>query len=404
MQRFPILFLIVCAWFVLENRPVSANGMLSVPAAPHHGVRAEWEGTKWGNAQFGEIVPCTDIERQVVILNPEIVLGEPLMIRIALRSLSPGIKRELSGKFDFSNDLQALIYPPEGYKPYRYPGLKLGATVPNSVVEFETQSVFRLTQTMAMDDETITGAAFDLPGEYTIRILLACNSPYGENPQSEMGTFKITVKEPTGDDEKALDILSEDYTIFKFFQLRGAGPGEHLMLSSRQKTLLERLVQEAPEAALRPHALLILADYEIKFGDWKKGEEILLQVDEQYQNSPFEDLARINRLKAYIQKGMIDEGKEYFLDIWQDPYLTTLAFPRTMYWGPYVSRISNYNASGQWMIMKNPQMEPESIKDEGTMGALSEAYGVDEETLRNLGLDPNSPAMQLDPTEFRKVE
>src|SRR5690606_8300538 len=95
------------------------------------------------------------------------------------------------------------------------------SNVPTAVIELQWPEPVRFDFRMAWDQETVTGAAFDTPGEYVLRIGHTCRLKDAPPQKLLMGDFKITVLPPEGDDRKALDILDE-FHIFKAFQIRSS--------------------------------------------------------------------------------------------------------------------------------------------------------------------------------------
>ena len=254
-----LTLLITMAAAVPAQETALANKVLDTPAASPLGIMKGRTPAQFAEPQLGPATECGNIRRQFAVMNPVIVRGEPLIVRMLLEVIDPDDKAEFQAQLNFGADLKAVIYPPEG-QPYEFLGRQLGTNIPTSVVQMNDFERFRMDVRLAMDSETISGSAFDIEGEYRIRFILMCSEEKELPRPQEMGVFNVKVLPAEGDDAKALEIL-DDYTIFEALQANTAVYGRRELLSEENVRQLSRLVSEAPKAALRPYAMMLLADY-----------------------------------------------------------------------------------------------------------------------------------------------
>lgn len=326
----------------------SISSLLTPPGMP-----------SFASPQVGPVVECDGVERQFVLLNPTIVQGEPVIFRLFLRSQRPTGKVEFKARMVFGADLNITVFPPNGGRPYDYMGLQLGTVTPNSVLEFDGFRDFRYDIRMASDENSVTGAAFDMPGEHRLSVMLVCRPMSGEPAPMNHGVFTLNVKPATGDDAKALQVLSEDYKIYEFLHLRGAGVrGTSRFLTKRQGETLERVVNEARTAAVRPSAMIVLADFYTSEGEHDKALAMYDQVIKDYPQSTFSDEARFAGAYLALARKDRNVAMDRFEELWQDPRIAGLIQSGNVFYNNFVKWRLPPTPGTQWMIQQQPGADP----------------------------------------------
>lgn len=383
-------------------RAAEENGqqsLLIAPAADYSGLDGAPEDSSYAHPQFGPVMECGSIDRQFVLANSKIVQGEPVLFRLVLESQQPRVKREFQARLAYGTDVQIFVDPPEGLRRYEYLGLEQGSVVPNGVLEMEGFSRFRFDFRLAVDEHTVTGAAFEEPGTYKLRVQLKCiiaGKPMGD---LDMGEFTLEVEEATGDDAQALEILN-DYRIFEYFQLHTAQyPSGRAPLSGEQVRKLERVVELCPDAALRPHAMIVLADYYRRQGQPDQSIELLQQVRQRYAGTPLAQEALFAELRANMALRRDERARELFTQAWQDPVATQVIFPGGTYWSNFVKPFQKERQDTQWMVFSEPGEDPEMAGE----GASGPTLKLDPEVRAQFGLPEEVTTDQLNEALNRAI-
>ncbi len=358
---------LLCLLAILAFRPVEGAPLVG-RALPHSGlpetVRYYGPDSQEQTPLYGRPVVCEDVERQMVVLNPEIVVGEPLHLRLLLRAHRPELEPQFVGQLAWGTGIRALLIPPNSQRSYEYLGQRLGSNVPMGSVTFDRFTTMRLDFRMAMDRETVTGAAFDVPGTYQMRILHKCHGSEGWEEEVQLGDFRITVREAEEDDARALEIL-DDYSIFEFFQMRSTFRGDRRVASEEQVGMLRRLVEEAPDAALRPHAMIILAEHHRRSHEPEQAKELYGRVMEEYSGSPVAEEAAMARLRVSMAFSEPAEAARDFARVWADSSLTQLVYPGSPHWQMFVQEHLPERSGTQWMVFDGPGPDPEMAREDG---------------------------------------
>jgi hypothetical protein len=230
---------------------------------------------------------------------------------------------------------------------------------------------FRSDLLIGVDENSVTGAAFDMPGTSRIRLVLNCVTKDAPPAPQDLGTFEVTVTEATGDDQTALGIL-DDYTIFQAFHAQASRYGSRELLNAEQVRKLSRLVAEAPKARLRPHAMMILADYYEKNNDPGAAKRLYDQVVQEYPDSPFEQTALQKLMNIALKVTDRAAAQKIFLRQWSDPVLTQIIYPGGAGWDLFVKDNIPPPAGSQWMIQETPGPDPEILEHQGPRSMVSE--------------------------------
>lgn len=122
--------------------------------------------------------------------------------------------------------------------------------------------------------------------------------------------------------------------------------------------MLRRLVEETPGAALRPHAMLILADHEYKTGQTDEALALFDRVMEEYPGSVVAEDAALGRLGATMNQNREDEARRDFARIWSSPSMTQMILPGSPQWSAFVAAHMPETRRGQWMIFEKTGPEP----------------------------------------------
>lgn len=333
---------------------------------------------------FGPEFTCHDINRQLILMTPEIVAGEPVRFRIHLsRAKEKGLPPEFLIQRSFSTDINVAISPPKG-RAYEYQGLNLGTNIPTATVKMEGFNYFNFDFWLSYDSESITGAALDMIGTYQLKVKLMCRSRSGAPELVDAGTFEVTVKEPNGDDAKALDII-EDYEVFRAFQLMTTYAGPRRLFTDDQIAMLEEVVEKAPEAALRPYAMLVLTKDYLNSGRVAEALLMARNTQREYGDLPVSETAFFDELRILTSQNQKGPAWKKFKDGWQDPSHTISIYPKSIYWNHYVKTFYPADANTQWMLFDEVGPDPEFLDQEA--GTPDVGFpGIDSDILSNLGI------------------
>ncbi|MBI1291132.1 hypothetical protein GC173_07790 [bacterium] len=334
-------------------------GPMLAPAADAASLPNKGKGTRFAEPALGPVTaPCGGITRQLVILNPQLVQGEPLMARLDLRSTSePVAERRFNAQMIFSGDLRVAVQPPGRIPPYQYLGGTLGSAVPSISMDMTTVPRTRLDMVMAADRETVSGAAFDMPGIYRLRISLQCNSSREEESVAqELGLFAIKVAPAQGEDLSALKLLEGAYNAYLPLQERISRTGNGRPVATpEQLAAYEKIVQTLPKAVLRPHCMIVLADHYAYTKGLESGLALLDQIEREYPSTPLAQEAMVvrHRLLLALDKDSSGRMKANYRRLWMDPTMTTLLLPSSEIFSEFIK--GYYKPVGtQWMLFQDP--------------------------------------------------
>lgn len=350
--------LLLASAIALANAPTRED-LLRIPAASESGVRDLGLESAPYKPVFGPRVDCGPVGVQGLVLNPTIVVGEPLYLRLLIKSLTPGLQQEFRSRLVFGTDLHVYVQPPPGQRPYEYLATERGSVVPSAVMRLEKVKLYRLDFRMAFDKQTVSGAAFEVPGVYTIQVTHACEVPGAEERDMVLGVFTITVKPAEGDDAKALDFLNDH----KLYECIHTGTARHTSsqrpINETQAKSFQRIVEQAPAAALRPYALLILADYWREKRDFAKALGYLDMLKNEYPGMLVADEAHFSTLRIQQERNDRAGALAAFTAIWTDPIRTQLVYQESPSWETYVKpRLHNDTIGTQWFLSDPPGPDP----------------------------------------------
>ncbi|CAN5461554.1 hypothetical protein BH09SUM1_BH09SUM1_24220 [soil metagenome] len=353
---------ILPAVLVLLSAAATAHAAPLVAAASNAiNLNGNGAGTDFAKPVLGEKVTCGGIERQIAVLNPSITVGEPLLLRLILRAEIPEKEPEFTAQLAYGTDFDIIIDPPGRVPPCHYHGTKAGTNVPTAVLNMAGMTTTRLDFRLAMDTDTVTGAAFDLVGDYTLQISLACRAKDAEATPMVLGTFTVHVADPIGDDRKALEMLGvrQDFSVFQSVQAHSAKlANQKQLVTPEQIKLFERAVEQAQKASIRAHLMFVLADhYDRNEHKTEASLAMLKRIAKDYPNTPFREEAIVDEQRLLHIAGRDDEAEALFRTMWQDPVMTAQLSPRSTTWKnyitPYIERVGT-----QWMLYDKPGLDP----------------------------------------------
>lgn len=341
--------------------PVAAEGPLD-QAAPIHGIMPDAPAPFTGVIE-GEAVECGDIERKITLITPRVVVGEPVLLRLAIRNKEPRISREFMANMTFGNDIRIRVTPEPRtrIRPYEYLGIPRGATGATATLDMQGVPFYRFDFRMAFDGETVSGAAFDTPGTYRLEVSHNCLLGGGNVERLFMGTFDVVVERAEGDDARALELLN-DLRAFRALQLHAARDIDRSTLVTEPlMQRFKRLVEEFPNARVRPHAAFVLADYHLLQRDFEKCIEVLELIMRDYPETPHEEQAAFQLLPLYRFHRPDTAARDLYHFLWSHPVYTQLLHPEndnfTRYITPWTRTVANVGS--QWMIFPQPGPDPE---------------------------------------------
>lgn len=352
--------------------PVGAAPSLQ-PAADIAAVPNRGAGTSFANPAISPIIAeCAEVDRQLVLLNPVITQGEPAMLRLALRPRIGEKSPKFNAQLVFGGGLRVVVQPPGRIPPYSYRANARGTAVPAISMELLGVPVTRCDLIMASDTETVSGAAFEVPGNYRLRFSLECVEENQPTEQQELGDFTLLVKPAQGEDATALKLMESEYNAFVPLQDRVARMASGREIATpAQIAIYEKIHRELPKAALRPHCMLLLADWYAGTKGLDAGIAVLDAVEKEYANTPMAQEAVIMKHRMLLAEDAT-RARANYLRMWADPTMTSLLLPRSEFFqsimAPYV-----YEIGTQWMLFQEPGPDPTGTgTDPGIRIALSE--------------------------------
>ena len=349
------------------DAPDPVRHMITTAAAPDTGVLPMGAPNSRYPAVPGPLVNCDEVKLQAILMTPTIVVGEPAIIRLVIRKEDPAIPIvEFRSRLAYGTDLHVFVTPPRG-RPYEYVGSKVGSQVPTGVVTLDKFNTYRLDYRMAMDKDTASGAAFEEPGVYRLRLVHECGSAMPNQNQTVLGEFSITVKGAEGDDAKALEFLND----FQLFECIQGGNASYALgnkkLDASQVAMFQRIVDLTPKAALRPFAMQVLADYYMEQKETDKAVAILSKLIAEYPGTLQAEEATMRSISVLHTEGHEAEARARFNTAWQDPIISQLMLPGSPNWKRYVADYEAApNTVTQWSLYELPEKDPPVFNPKAT--------------------------------------
>lgn len=362
-QMRPTLFPIPLLLLLAASPAPAAETPLLPPAAPGARVIPSASGEELP-LQMGEATRCNRIERQVALLTPRVVVGEPVIFRLLLHCETPGQQTEFLANLSFGNDIRIRVEPPAHtrIRPYEYLGIPRGTAGPTATLDMEGIPFYRFDFRMAFDGETVTGAAFDIPGTYRIDFVHNCVTHDEPPRQMMMGTFELEVLPAEGEDARALELL-DDLDSFRALHLHNSrGIDRSPLLDAHRASRFERLFRELPGARIRPHAGFVLADHYLREERVDEAMEVYSALLEDYPDTPFAETAMFLMAQTAGTYRSREEARALYHRAWSHPSATQLIHPRsssyTLYVEPFFEALEP--AQTQWVLFERPAPDPES--------------------------------------------
>jgi len=312
------------------------NATPALQAALAGGISPTGTPKNFASPQLGPEVTCGGVSRQFAVLNPNAVPTEPIILRFILRApLNPTELPRIATQFTIGGDIRILIVPPNG-PAYEFKGTGTGGTAPTGNLTMLGFGYHHTDMRLAMDQQTVTGAAFEFPGLYRVRVGMRCYTNTGSDYQP-MGDFTITIGAGRPEDKVAVDILN-DFKIFQFFQTRVTHSAEgRPLISPIQLQALERLEIQCPKSVLRPHTMLILADFYARRDSLAKAIATYEAIRREYPDTPFAGDALFQQLSLHEVEYADEKARALFDIAWQSPSMTLSILPGSPGWKRYAA-------------------------------------------------------------------
>lgn len=349
------LALIAAAAANASGEPRTNPAIADVAAAPYTSAPQGKAAPGFSGAATGQWVECAGIRRRAIVMNPSLVAGQPLRVRIEVESLAiPGQEVEFQGRLLWGHDLQAVVDPPHA-QPFAYVPVKTGSLVGNTVIQLTGKRRGRVDVELLADPDSVTGALFDTPGTYRVSLTQTCvvadKPPQG---QLDLGTFEVTVAQASGEDRAALEYLSRDPADWLPLQtLAGMTPA--------QLKTYEDATKQFPTARLRPNLLFAIASAHMaRGGDPLKAMPFLEDLARTHPGHPLAEDARLRLLSVYRIAGDAAKESALFRELWQDPVAVQRLLMNPKVLGTYVAPPDRSRT--QWMLFENagPDLVPPS--------------------------------------------
>lgn len=272
-----------------------------------------------GASEWRILAPCGETPARVRVLNPRPVLGEPVLLEFqyfTTRLNSEGKLFELFPFSTFGRDMSLLVAPPRG-RPFAYipRDPSIGAT---GVRAAQIQRGQRLTIRIPIlyDGDSVSFAVFEAPGEHRLVLQFNCSDAVRLDEQPRRSPpieFVVDAQAPEGDDLVAWGILRDTGAFDSLHSLRLRDPA-HL-------PLIERVVEEAPLAAVRPFCLALLVAEARREGRDADAEALALRFLEDHPRHIHSRTAYLALLDIREGTGRRDEAFEVVEALWSDPFL-----------------------------------------------------------------------------------
>lgn len=163
------------------------------------------------SAQSSHVTQLPGIDVELALDRTEVVVGEPVVLKITLTNTSEMPLQDLRVNFQFApgNGIELNIQPP-GELPYRYLGtqevgsyfsmpLRLGGNIPRTV-----------DATLLFDRANDNGLLFSRPGTYVVEGSFQFNLASNPAPYvAELPPTEVTVTEAAGDNAAVLELLDK---------------------------------------------------------------------------------------------------------------------------------------------------------------------------------------------------
>lgn len=318
---------------------------------------------------YTESVECNGITRQIAVLNTNVVTGEPVLFRMMVTNRNPIISREFMANMSFGNDVRVVVYPARQLRipRYEYVGIPRGTTGATASLDMEGIGMYRFDFRMAFDQDTISGAAFDIPGQYRLEFIHNClaSEASGRRPMN-MGTVDIIVEAAKGQDARAAELLNEPQA-YRAIQLHAARDLDRsLLLTPPVVERFRRIVEELPEARVRPHVAITLADYYLLNRHHDECIAMLELVRRDYPGTPHDEMAAYQLLPLYRAHRSFEKARDLYHSMWTDPALTQLINPNNDNFVRFVSPwLADLKTPGtQWMLFPEPGPDPQLGEEE----------------------------------------
>lgn len=368
--------------------PVRGGDPLTTPAPSTDGlVPDDWF---YPDVQMGEWQDCGDLRVKAYVLVRRIPVGEPVPIRIQVENTAPGTRQQFRARLRFGLDLNVLVSPEDdSFDPYFYRGLETGSVYPNAVFEMQRQQYFTFDLRMAFDDETVTGAALDFPGVYTLAVRLNCVGEKGIEGVMELGEFPVEVVEAEGADAGALSLLSSDHQLFRYLHLwNGGQERDGSLVSGAGLQVFNEIVERFPGARVRPHVLMVLGNYHQSRGKYAAARAAYRTLGEDYGGTMFEPeaLHGLLRVELLAAEGVMPVVKA-MEEVWVHPQATLQVYRGGGLWRIFFGDEAP-EVGGQWMAFAEPGPDPQI----GDPGAGGPQVILEPQALRDLealGLSPD---------------
>ncbi len=288
----------------------------SIPAASGTALPAMPPPPGYEHPQSGPWRECDDVRRRITVLNPQIVQGEAVRIRLELEGIGEGPDpAEFSGRLVFGVDLQVTIAGP-GIPPFRYVPLNTGEVVPNTVFRLRPGETMRIDRELVMDSESASGALFEKVGLWRFSVILGCPDAEKQNVIGlNMGSFEVNVAPATGDDAVAFGTLSKDPLAYRALASLSATRPE-------QVARIREAAEKAPGARIRPHLLAALCILSAPDpANPGPGLPYLDEIVSRYPNHPVWEDAALRLLEINSIHGTRASSEPIFERVWQNPVL-----------------------------------------------------------------------------------
>lgn len=302
------------------------------------------------------------IHRSMRLLNPNPVVGEPLIFEVRLEG-RPGkgaFVAEFAQPLKIGHDLKIVVYPEAG-RPYEYDPTKGSwAMVPNVGVRLRDREASSILISAGYDPDSVSGAIFDAAGRYGLAVVMECRGTVEPGIRSEeIGRFRVNVRMPQhGEtDLHALNTLLSlrDPNIFQSLH--------NLQLTSEaHRPYVESIVNQFPEARLRPYAMLVLANsaYYITIRDkdfdprhLEEATRLYEAFTNEYPTNPYFGTAMLRLVECFHRTGQKQRSRELALRMYRDPRLTYLIHPASEAYQRLFG-LPLPPVDGSWMLYEDP--------------------------------------------------
>ena len=290
-------------------------GPLRTPASDYFPGASEWRGLGLCGFTIG----------RVRVLNPAPVVGEPLILDFHYWVPPTAPEDEvfpISPAGTFGRDLLVQVRPPNGL-PFTYVPRPLGQ-VPAGGREGQLLRGQSLAVRVpaAYDPDSTSYALLESPGPHQLRVQVACGarlSGTGQPAASPPALLEVNVRPAQGDDLVAWNILAGTGAYDSIHSLSVRDPAH--------AALLERVVKEAPGAAVRPFCIAALANYSRNLPDLPEEQRAQMTLTfcqlllRDYPRHVLSRTALALMLSTQERLGLEELAWDTFRTLWNDPFL-----------------------------------------------------------------------------------